>query len=123
MLMMVPPSFCFIWRKPPAAEEGAAQIGVHHAIEGFGAGALDAPAAADAGVVDQKVEPPVPLDGLCDEALYLRLVGDVCLNRHSVPAIFPYLCGRFLARIFTSSRDDDGRAFFSECQRDRLADS
>src|SRR5213592_4739180 len=116
MLMMVPPSFCFIWRKPPAAEEGAAQIGVHHAIEGFGAGALDAPAAADAGVVDQKVEPPVPLDGLCDEALYLRLVGDVCLNRHCVPAALPDLSHSSLAHIFTPSRDDYGRAFLAKCQ-------
>ena len=68
------------------AKEYAGGVDVHNALPAGSVQAVGFGAAADAGVVDEDVQPAVAGDGLGDEVLPACLIGDVCVYEGRVSA-------------------------------------
>ena len=107
----------------PSAEEGPAQIGVEYAVKCSRTRVDKAPAAADAGVVHQDVEPPTLTDRLGEETFNLRLIRYIRRDRDGFAAVHLNLRDRPLAETLPPGGHDDTCAFSPERQRDGFANA
>src|SRR6184192_378096 len=87
MFSMTPPPVHHVAEARASAEKCPAQVGLDHAVKGFCTHVDKAPAAADAGIVHQDIEPTKLTDRLRDETIYLRLLGHIRRDRDGMAAI------------------------------------
>ncbi len=106
----------------PSSQINAADVHPHHAIEQVGFRLQHVPDSADAGVVEEHVDPLETFDDPGGEGDRVLLVGDVHMLGDRVAAALPNAGHRGLGAAIVNVGDDDASSFGGEQARGRLAD-
>ena len=110
-------------KRRSTAEKCAAQVDVHHVVEGLRRGFSDAPAAKCAGVVDGDIHSAEVLTVIANSASTSASTLTSVWNHEGLPAFAGYSPCGFVAETFPARRDDHFRSFFAESKRNGLADT
>ena len=105
------------------AVEHPAQVDVDHAVELFEGHLLQAGVLRDAGVVDQHVDAPEPLQHAAGRGVHHVAVRDVHHVAFGLRARFAALAHRFVDQGLAQVPDGDARAFTREFERCGQADA